>query len=49
MIPIVYRDINSFTALFLLLVYRGAWPTYVLGLLRCLSLLGLLKCLGLLQ
>ena len=27
MIPIVYRYIDSYTALFLLLVYRGTWPT----------------------
>ena len=44
MIPMVYRYIDSYTALFLLLVYRGTWLTQVLGLLQCL---GLPVCLGL--
>ena len=29
MIPIVYRYIDCYTALFLLLVYRGTWLTFV--------------------
>ena len=48
--PIVYRYIDSSSAVFLL-VYLGTWLTYVLGLLQCLGLLeclGLLDCLGLL-
>ena len=52
MIPIVYRYIDFYTALFLLLVYRGTRLTLVLGLLQCFDLLeclGVLECLGLLQ
>ena len=51
MIPIMYRYIDSYSAVFLL-VFRGTWLTYVLGLLQCLGLLvclGLLLCLVLLQ